>query len=486
MEINMRITDTVENIPEISKAIAETLAVAFSSLKIATTHPFKPLPCLLVCIPSEKNDGGKSYKYFAYELAEDKDKVNIIDLETSPFQNQTVDGNVSYFEGFINSRHPEYQQGQCGLFSADPLRILDSVTYIFGLILNEKEYNYYFDIANLIIPEIKDIFEACLPKYPNPLDALKKTKEMIGEEYRILEIAKNATMNELGWYYYSLFDLYEGNKGDIHRIHCLGKNLYLLCHKISVKRLESEECKGSLVFTPEDNATIDIPLIKLSSTDNLIRKFLPLTSENKAILCNNQEIYGIGSIKDRKAGYIEIVFISHGCWNIYYYDKILKASFRYGYLQYQPHVDSEQIEQHLNRICGDRFIINHELVRGIIVKAITQKHGTTLVFHKTGKDEAKRLSRRGCLTNLPINCGNLDLLNNMIAIDGAMMFDFDLTCHAIGLILDGKVTLTPETGDKARGARYNSALTYIENNKDQAFAIVVSEDGMVNFFPDSE
>ena len=90
------------------------------------------------------------------------------------------------------------------------------------------------------------------------------------------------------------------------------------------------------------------------------------------------------------------------------------------------------------------------------------------------------MSGRGYLTKLTIDENNLDLLDNMIPIDGAMMFDLDLTCHSIGLILDGQVA-PKNLGKKERGARYNSALTYIKNNKGDAFAVVISEDGMVDF-----
>lgn len=65
------------------------------------------------------------------------------------------------------------------------------------------------------------------------------------------------------------------------------------------------------------------------------------------------------------------------------------------------------------------------------------------------------------------------------AIDGAVLVSPDATCFAIGVILDGRAT---PKGNPARGARYNSAIRYVES-QNQSLAIVVSEDGGVNLIP---
>ena len=50
-------------------------------------------------------------------------------------------------------------------------------------------------------------------------------------------------------------------------------------------------------------------------------------------------------------------------------------------------------------------------------------------------------------------------------------------CYSIGVILDGKAT---GRGTSTRGARYNSAIRYVESSPYPCMAIVVSEDGMVD------
>jgi hypothetical protein len=48
------------------------------------------------------------------------------------------------------------------------------------------------------------------------------------------------------------------------------------------------------------------------------------------------------------------------------------------------------------------------------------------------------------------------------------------------VILDGVST---NKGTSARGARYNSAIRYVENNKKKCVAVIISEDGMVDLYP---
>jgi hypothetical protein len=65
----------------------------------------------------------------------------------------------------------------------------------------------------------------------------------------------------------------------------------------------------------------------------------------------------------------------------------------------------------------------------------------------------------------------------LCSIDGALFLDKDGRCHGIGIVLDGKAYID---GTPARGARYNSAKTYIFDcaEKDiEAYALIISADG---------
>ena len=69
----------------------------------------------------------------------------------------------------------------------------------------------------------------------------------------------------------------------------------------------------------------------------------------------------------------------------------------------------------------------------------------------------------------------------MTAVDnGAVILDTHCMCHAIGVILDG---LASSNGTSARGARYNSAIRYVDGHEGECAAIIISEDGMVDLYP---
>lgn len=57
---------------------------------------------------------------------------------------------------------------------------------------------------------------------------------------------------------------------------------------------------------------------------------------------------------------------------------------------------------------------------------------------------------------------NLDLIDNITCIDGAIIMDQNCICCGIGMILYGKAIIPR---NPARGARYNSAVNYADNQK---------------------
>lgn len=72
---------------------------------------------------------------------------------------------------------------------------------------------------------------------------------------------------------------------------------------------------------------------------------------------------------------------------------------------------------------------------------------------------------------------NADHITRLSRMDGAIILDFDLKCHAFGAILDGAAT---EGENPQRGSRYNSAVRYVQSREGKAVAVVISEDGYVD------
>ncbi|OXS70214.1 hypothetical protein B1B04_18800 [Lysinibacillus sp. KCTC 33748] len=130
-----------------------------------------------------------------------------------------------------------------------------------------------------------------------------------------------------------------------------------------------------------------------------------------------------------------------------------------------------------------------EYLEQVVLNAKEQKHGTMVVItdYETAVSELKTLKKQ----SIPIESKQKQIIPEYIeyltSIDGAIYFDTNGKCHAIGVILDG--IAKENIGDASRGARYNSAYRYLEKIKGlnkKCIIVIISEDGMVNLIPESD
>ncbi|MFI8708991.1 tetratricopeptide repeat protein [Bacillus sp. NPDC077411] len=128
-----------------------------------------------------------------------------------------------------------------------------------------------------------------------------------------------------------------------------------------------------------------------------------------------------------------------------------------------------------------------EYLEQVVMYAREQKHGTMVVItdYETAVSELKTLKKQSILIEateiIP------EYIQFLTSIDGAIYFDTNGKCHAIGVILDG--IAKENIGDASRGARYNSAYRYLEKLKEvnkKCVIVIISEDGMVNLIPETD
>jgi hypothetical protein len=123
-----------------------------------------------------------------------------------------------------------------------------------------------------------------------------------------------------------------------------------------------------------------------------------------------------------------------------------------------------------------------ELLR-IVQEAAAQKKGTMIVISSAAEAEAERLGNQSTLIK-PVRHSKERLLM-LTSIDGALLVDPAGMYQAAGVILDG--IAVKGKGSRARGARYNSGITYLhyaEEKKHECLVVIISEDGTVNLVPD--
>ena len=211
------------------------------------------------------------------------------------------------------------------------------------------------------------------------------------------------------------------------------------------------------------------------------RKLLELGRSNMGLHCDSEKIYGLASIDKydpANEDLFEVKILDHHHWELMHNNRTLMR-VRYG----QPYLPKISFEIEKLRIDLPRIFLGigvkeiSQLIQ-LVSEAAKERHGTMLLISEAAQDEARRLKTQG-IPLVPCQL-NSQLLRNLTPIDGAVLLSPDCKCYSIGTILDGKAS---DTGDSSRGARYNSALRYIQSAQVPCIAIVVSEDGGIDLIP---
>lgn len=266
---------------------------------------------------------------------------------------------------------------------------------------------------------------------------------------------------------------------------------------LASKNYEGARASGELFIINPDHPDLEImitfkPGIELRDY-GAARKVLEMAvdntvggkTENLLLLSTGHEIYGIGKVNanyDRKYAEVYTVrFSGHYAWDLSYDGRtVMKVLAGHPSLPQSP-INRERFLDLLSRILPDTNS-NPDALWEIITNASKQHHGTMIVISGDAAYEAARLAGQSTLIEpSALSPENLLMLT---AIDGAVLIDSGGICHAVGVILDG--IAVAGKGTRARGARYNSAIRYVDsvNHEKGTLVVVISEDGMINLMPD--
>jgi Probable sensor domain DACNG/Probable sensor domain DACNH/DisA bacterial checkpoint controller nucleotide-binding len=263
-------------------------------------------------------------------------------------------------------------------------------------------------------------------------------------------------------------------------------DLFAAANFISSLYHERAESKGTLIIARPGHPAVTMILefttpIPLAQS-HWARKALQLTTPTHALVTDSRSILGLGTINATYDPSTESVFTiditGHNRWDLFHNATILlRTTDGIPSLPKKP-ISEDHFRSHATRRLGS---ITHEQLSALwknIEHATTQlHHGTTIVITTDAATEAARLAT----TATPITPCTMtpDLLPAASHIDGALILDPSSTCHAIGVILDGKATTK---GTPSRGARYNAAIRYTEEHQ-RSLAIVISDDGTTDLIP---
>lgn len=285
---------------------------------------------------------------------------------------------------------------------------------------------------------------------------------------------------------------YERNEGR----ECLGR-IYLGQEKESQNQKKVEKENGIVCF---ENTWNDMKKDGLEARDlengkiRYIRKMVELCKDGKYLLTwfdkvenrsvdrGKNDLVDLFGIVDQE--WLEqnrytryISFEGYGEWNLNEQGEMLLLYTKGNY-----YFSKQSREKTWEKELQDKEIVEEEFLekfKKIIEKLSEQEHGTSMIILEEDdiKEEVKRLCKecgRGTQIHGVLNLEKegLDFLKGLTSLDGALLVDKSGNCHAFGVILDGEAK---KQGNPAKGARHNSALTYI-NAKPGRSAVVVSED----------
>lgn len=267
-----------------------------------------------------------------------------------------------------------------------------------------------------------------------------------------------------------------------------GSGLFDGLNRLATTRYERRVGVGSLLIALESSDYVETSIslrepVGITETRTL-RKLLETSSrDGESLLVDGRSVYGLGRLREEayqvadEESVFKVLVTGDGTWELHHTDTAL-AVVEYGV----PRLPKQQLQRsRLDDICS-RVFTNYDIdvLWELAEEAKKAEHGTMLVVSEEADEEATRLERQA----MPVQPTRLTdtFVRQVTGIDGAVLVDPSGYCHAIGVILDGTAS---SEGDRARGARYNSALKYLASaGQTPTVILLVSEDGMINLLPD--
>jgi hypothetical protein len=258
---------------------------------------------------------------------------------------------------------------------------------------------------------------------------------------------------------------------------------------ISSLGYEGEKAAGEILVVSRSHPDLDKQVnfetdIELKEF-RAVRKMLELATEELPLLSGGYVVYGLGNLRSgydkRYSEVFRIRFTGHYAWELWHEgNPMMKVSYGMPSLPRRP--VEERFKDHVvrlfDRVSPDAVDRLWELVE----KAEKQPHGTMIVISSAAQSEATRLGGQSTVIQ-PITL-NPDNVLKLTSIDGAVLIDVAGTCYGLGVILDGEAK--EGQGTRERGARYNSAIRYIDSARakgHQCLAVILSEDKTVDLYP---
>lgn len=261
--------------------------------------------------------------------------------------------------------------------------------------------------------------------------------------------------------------------------------LFDSCNVISSLNYEKAESRGGMLIARKGHPNVEAAITLAEPVPltayRTVRKLLQMAGR-RHLVCDGAAVLGFGQVcgnyDQGDADLFEVRFTGHYRWELYHAGHGLVRA-RYGMPELPlPALNRAKLTNDVQRIFKTATPKEVERLVVFALKACEQRKGALLIISTEAEAEAKRLAKQATPI-VPVMLTE-DLIRHLTAIDGAILLDPRGVCHAVGVILDGHAS---EYGDPGRGARYNSSLRYLAEHEG-CVAVIVSEDGTAEWFPD--
>ena len=268
-------------------------------------------------------------------------------------------------------------------------------------------------------------------------------------------------------------------------------DLLSFANAIAAERYEGAASEGRLIACQNNHPDI-FAKIKLKTPIDIynyrgIRKLLEVSSNQMALLCDIETVWGLGvplnTYKPNLENLFEIRFLEHHTWELVHAENImLRVRYRQPSLP-RSRFDRQLFCDRIHQMFQSDLLTAKKLIAAVEA-AVKQRHGTMLVITPKAEQETTRLSAQSTVIE-PVAITQ-EIISHMSNVDGAILISPDGVIHSFGVILDG---ISTKNGSSTRGARYNSAIRYIDGERSRnvnCLALIVSEDGYVDLYPTSK
>ncbi|MFI5706513.1 DNA integrity scanning protein DisA nucleotide-binding domain protein [Kribbella sp. NPDC051620] len=267
----------------------------------------------------------------------------------------------------------------------------------------------------------------------------------------------------------------------------LAHSLYDALGELVTMPYEGRAGAGGICLVDRRHANIST-VVSLQTPVNItaerqFRKLLEITAPGLDLLCDGEEVYALGRLKE---GYdqtsenaFRIAVVARGAWELEHSGVGLMRVEHGKPVVPRPRISEERFVDTVRRVFAT--ISQDDAARLWKVALIASKaaHGTMLVITESAEEEVARLAPQAVAIVPQVL--EPEVFHSLTAIDGSLLLAPDGTCHAVGVILDGYAA---GVGDAGRGARYNSAIRYSRTTSLPCVIVIVSEDGMIDIEPE--